>query len=57
MKLVKLVIILICLGYIGWPAIDFIPDVTPFVGTADDGLAGAIAGLVLRSYFTNSEKR
>jgi uncharacterized membrane protein YkvA (DUF1232 family) len=53
----KLIIILLCLGYIGWPAIDFIPDVTPFIGTADDSLAGAIFGLVLRSYFSSGNKK
>lgn len=52
----KLFIILLCLGYIGWPAIDFIPDVTLFVGTVDDSLAGAIAGLVFRSYFASGGK-
>lgn len=47
----KAILLLACLGYIGWPLTDFIPDVTPFIGTADDGLAGGIAMLVLRSYF------
>lgn len=47
----KTILLLACLGYIGWPAVDFIPDVTPFIGTVDDGLAGGIAMLVLRSYF------
>lgn len=53
----RFISILLSLGYIGWPAIDFIPDVTPFIGTADDSLAGAIAGLLLRSYFSSGNKK
>lgn len=50
-RTMKTILLLVCLGHIGWPAVDFIPDVTPFIGTIDDGLAGGIAMLVLRSYF------
>lgn len=53
----KLILLLICLGYIGWPFLDFIPDATPFFGTMDDGLAGGIAMLVLQSYFGGSNER
>lgn len=53
----RLIVILLCLGYIGWPMADFIPDVTPFIGTVDDSLAGAIAGLVFRSYFASANKK
>lgn len=52
----KLVLLLICVGYIGWPAVDFIPDMTPFIGTVDDGLAGGIAMLVLRSMFASNQR-
>lgn len=48
----KFILLLVCMGYIGWPVTDFIPDVTPFIGTADDGLAGGIAALLLRSHFS-----
>lgn len=51
----KAILLLACLVYIGWPAVDFIPDITPFIGTADDGLAGGIAMLVLRSYFVKEK--
>lgn len=51
----RLILLLLCLGYIGWPAVDFIPDVTPFIGTADDSLAGGIAMLIFRSYFTEKQ--
>lgn len=45
-----MILLLLCVGYIGWPTVDFIPDVTPFVGTVDDSLAGGLAMLILRSY-------
>ena len=51
----KFLLLLVCAGYIGWPFTDFIPDVTPFIGTVDDSLAGGIAMLVLRSYFGSKE--
>lgn len=46
----KAILFLAAIGYVVWPAVDFVPDVTPFIGTADDGLAGGIAMLVLRSW-------
>lgn len=46
----RVIILLCCLGYIGWPAVDFIPDVTPFIGTVDDSFAGGLAMLIIRSY-------
>jgi len=52
----KLILLLVCVAYIGWPLPDFIPDATPFVGTVDDGLAGGIAMLVLRSYLASNER-
>lgn len=52
----RFILLLVCMGYIANPFADFIPDVTPFIGTADDGLAGGIATLVLRSYFGAKEK-
>lgn len=45
-----MILLLLCVGYIGWPAVDFIPDVTSFIGTVDDSLAGGLAMLILRSY-------
>ena len=51
----KLLLLVSCIGYIGWPFPDFIPDATPFVGTLDDGLAGAIAGQVLRKMMSGGK--
>lgn len=42
----KLLFVLVCIGYILSP-VDFLPDAIPVVGTADDGLAGILAGIVL----------
>jgi len=47
----KIILLVICAAYIVNPFPDFVPDATPFIGTIDDGLAGGIAMLVLRSYF------
>lgn len=52
----KFILLLVCIGYIVNPFPDFIPDATPFIGTVDDGLAGGIATLVLRSYFGSEKK-
>jgi len=54
--MIKLLLLLICLGYIGWPSVDFIPDVTPVIGTVNDSLAGGIAMLILRSYFAGEAR-
>lgn len=51
----KVILFLISVGYVVWPAVDFIPDVTLFIGTADDGLAGGIAMLVLRSWLASGD--
>ncbi len=47
----KFILLLVCTGYIVNPFPDFIPDATPFIGTVDDGLAGGIAMLMVRSMF------
>jgi len=52
----RLILLLICLGYVVNPFPDFIPDATPLIGTVDDGLASGIAALVLRSYFGSPVK-
>jgi len=46
----KAFFILVCVAYILSP-VDFLPDAIPFLGTADDGLAGILAGAVLRTVF------
>lgn len=46
----RFIVLLFCIGYIGWPAVDFIPDMTPFIGTVDDSFFGGVAMLILRSY-------
>lgn len=51
----KFLLLLVCAGYIVNPFPDLIPDATPFIGTVDDGLAGGIAMLVVRSYFGKGE--
>lgn len=55
----KLLFVLVCIGYILCP-VDFLPDAIPVVGTADDGLAGILAGMVLnwkREQITRREVR
>ena len=42
----KFLFVLVCIGYILFP-VDFLPDAIPVIGTADDGLAGILAGRVL----------
>lgn len=40
---------LFLIGYILFPAADFIPDVTPFFGTLDDATAGALLVALMKS--------
>lgn len=47
----RFLVFLVCVAYVVNPFPDFIPDATPFFGTVDDGLAGGIAMLVVRSMF------
>ncbi len=52
----RFILLLASIGYILWPAVDLIPDVTPFIGTVDDSAAGALAMLIIRSYFTEGDR-
>lgn len=45
-SVMKFLFVLVCIVYILSP-VDFLPDAIPVVGTADDGLAGILAGIVL----------
>ncbi len=42
----KFLFVLVCIGYVLSP-VDFLPDAIPVIGTADDGLAGMLMGIVL----------
>lgn len=53
--MIRFLVFLACVAYVVNPFPDFIPDATPFIGTVDDGLAGGIAMLVVRSYFGKGE--